>query len=307
MRLPPHQWNVLRSHHDIQDFILAYNLRFRAKLVFGSFMMQGLAQVCANPLAADWPPLLEFLEARDAGRGKIKSLRLLKKSGGRYKDYFCCRLPWQWQNREFVITDSGVLYCSEGSNDPKEYLPFGQGFRVFKGKEETGYELGIRLEANHRKLLLYAPNISQLIQFLYFINIAQQKAVYSPGHRYRYDSFAPVRNANKVEFLIDGEAYYKAVADALERASWQIMICGWWVSPEFQLVRPVSAHAQLRLDYCLQRAGERGVKICILVYNESSFLTNDSAYTKEALEALSPQIKVLQHPLGVLPTFWSHH
>lgn len=37
------------------------------------------------------------------------------------------------------------------------------------------------------------------------------------------------------------------------------------------------------------------------------FLTNDSTYTKEILESLSPNIKVLQHPLGVLPTFWSHH
>lgn len=45
----------------------------------------------------------------------------------------------------------------------------------------------------------------------------------------------------------------------------------------------------------------------VLVYNESSFLTNDSAYVKLTLEALHPSIKVLQHPLGVLPTFWSHH
>lgn len=45
----------------------------------------------------------------------------------------------------------------------------------------------------------------------------------------------------------------------------------------------------------------------MLVYNESSFLTNDSAYVKQTLESLSPSVKVLQHPLGVLPTFWSHH
>jgi len=60
---------------------------------------------------------------------------LQKKSGGRYKDYLCCRLPWQWKTRDFVITTSGVLYFSEGSKEPKEYLPFGNGFKIFKGKK----------------------------------------------------------------------------------------------------------------------------------------------------------------------------
>jgi phospholipase D1/2 len=85
------------------------------------------------------------------------------------------------------------------------------------------------------------------------------------------------------------------------------MISGWYISPEFQLVRPVSLNPEMRLEQLLKRACERGLKVFVLVYNESSFLTNDSAYVKQTLEALSPAIKVLQHPLGVLPSFWSHH
>lgn len=69
----------------------------------------------------------------------------------------------------------------------------------------------------------------------------------------------------------------------------------------------MSEHIDQRLDYVLKRAADRGIKVFILIYNESSFLTNDSTYVKLRFEALSPLIKVLQHPLGVLPTFWSHH
>jgi len=47
--------------------------------------------------------------------GKIGSYMMLKKSGGRFKDYFCCRLPWQWQKRKFVIIKAGILYYGESS------------------------------------------------------------------------------------------------------------------------------------------------------------------------------------------------
>jgi len=57
----------------------------------------------------------------------------------------------------------------------------------------------------------------------------------------------------------------------------------------------------------LSRAADRGVKIYVLVYNESALLYNDSEYVKKTLEGLSSNIKVLRHPLGVIPSFWSHH
>lgn len=49
------------------------------------------------------------------------------------------------------------------------------------------------------------------------------------------------------------------------------------------------------------------MKVYILVYNESALIYNDSGYVKETFEGLSQNIKVLRHPLGVLPSFWSHH
>lgn len=45
----------------------------------------------------------------------------------------------------------------------------------------------------------------------------------------------------------------------------------------------------------------------IIVYHESTFLLNDSLYTKTYLESLHSNIKVLRHPATVLPMLWSHH
>jgi phospholipase D1/2 len=61
------------------------------------------------------------------------------------------------------------------------------------------------------------------------------------------------------------------------------------------------------LDKLLARKAKSGVKVYIIVYFESTFLTNDSLHTMEALESLSPNIRVLRHPQIILPTYWSHH
>lgn len=53
--------SVAKSHDQIQEFIIKYNLRFRGKLVFGTFMMKGLGEVCNNADASDWDPFLQFL------------------------------------------------------------------------------------------------------------------------------------------------------------------------------------------------------------------------------------------------------
>jgi phospholipase D1/2 len=109
-------------------------------------------------------------------------------------------------------------------------------------------------------------------------------------------------------FTVDGQEHYSAVYDALEKATWQILMCGWWISPELYLKRPINNDHHCRLDNTIDRAAKRGVKIFVLVYKESSaFLYNDSAYVKEKFESMSSNIKVLQHPLGVLPSLWSHH
>lgn len=65
------------------------------------------------------------------------------------------------------------------------------------------------------------------------------------------------------------------------------MIAGWWISPEFYLVRPIDPQnpEKNRLRTILKSVTENNVKIYVLAYRESPyFLPNDSNYTKKALE-----------------------
>ena len=87
-----------------------------------------------------------------------------------------------------------------------------------------------------------------------------------------------------MEFYIDGENYFKELAKAIEEAKHELFICGWWISPEFQLIRPCNKeNKKYRLDHLLQSVASRNVKIYILIYWESTFLTNCSDHTKTSL------------------------
>ena len=70
------------------------------------------------------------------------------------------------------------------------------------------------------------------------------------------------------------------------------------MSPEFYLRRPVGRdNKETRLDLILKRKGEEGVQILIILYNEPRIaLNNDSNHSKQHLESLSHNIKVLKHP-----------
>jgi phospholipase D1/2 len=62
---------------------------------------------------------------------------------------------------------------------------------------------------------------------------------YSTIHR--YNSFAPIRQNCGIDFFVDGADYYKEVALALLQARKEVFISGWWVSPQFYLIRPVTS------------------------------------------------------------------
>ena len=50
--------------------------------------------------------------------------------------------------------------------------------------------------------------------------------------KHPHDSFAPVRKHQGARWLVDGAAYFGAVADAVEAACHIIYIADWWLSPE---------------------------------------------------------------------------
>ncbi|KAG8686746.1 hypothetical protein FRC11_008434 [Ceratobasidium sp. 423] len=78
------------------------------------------------------------------------------------------------------------------------------------------------------------------------------------------------------------------------------------------LRRPPADNYEWRLDRLLKRKAEQGVKIYVIAYKEvPQVLSISSRHTKDALNALHPNIMCLRHPdhIGSDSSvwFWSHH
>jgi phospholipase D1/2 len=121
-----------------------------------------------------------------------------------------------------------------------------------------------------------------------------------------------MRKLNNVRLMIDGEMYFRNLADALEKAESEIFITDWWLCPKYYLVRPISLLSKTdkekyRLDCLLNKAALRGVKIFIVHWQESRFaVTFNSMITKEYLTRLHPNIKMMRHTSDGI-RLWSHH
>ena len=59
-----------------------------------------------------------------------------------------------------------------------------------------------------------------------------------------HGSFAPVRRNTRARWLVDGFRTFEAMADALEAATAEIMIAGWWVAPDLVLRRQTGADSR---------------------------------------------------------------
>ena len=125
--------------------------------------------------------------------------------------------------------------------------------------------------------------------------------------------FAPERESNTVKWLIDGQDYMSAVADALKAAKYEILITDWQMNPHVHLKRPDDGVKSLewRLDMMLLYKAKKGIKIYILLYWENNFwpvsMDLGSKYTKLTLE--NENITILRHPawFNFLNLRFSHH
>lgn len=139
--------------------------------------------------------------------------------------------------------------------------------------------------------------------------------------RYRFGSFAPVRDGNsQAKWFVDGQDYMAAVADAIDDAQHEVFITDWQLNPHIFLKRPENGITSLdwRLDKILLKKANQGVRIYILVYWETKevlsqeILNLGSEYLERFLK--HENIKILHHPVSTTavtnPTHllrWSHH
>ena len=117
--------------------------------------------------------------------------------------------------------------------------------------------------------------------------------------------FAPERESNTVKWLIDGQDYMSAVADAIKEAQHEILITDWQMNPHVHLKRSDTGVEDLewRLDRLLIEKAEKGVKVFILLYWET-IIDLGSKFTESKLN-----ITLVRHPSwsNVSTWLWTHH
>ena len=129
----------------------------------------------------------------------------------------------------------------------------------------------------------------------------------------RYDphqSYAPPRENCNVNYYIDGENYFAALAKALRAAQRCVYIAGWWLTPEIFLERSGDNYSEWkenRLDNIIKEIADRGVQVRILLWDnfeQAEDIKNDLAIKK--LEELSPNVKGMVHTSSFIAGY-THH
>uniref|UniRef100_A0A0E0C1B5 Phospholipase n=1 Tax=Oryza meridionalis TaxID=40149 RepID=A0A0E0C1B5_9ORYZ len=243
-----------------------------------------------------------------------------------YLNHFLGNLDIVNSPEVWVVLKPGFLALLKDPFDPKlldvlifDALPHmdisgeGQISLAKEIKERNPLHFGLQVSSGGRTLKLRTRSSSKVKDWVSAINAARQ----TPEgwcYPHRFGSFAPPRglmpDGSMVQWFIDGEAAFQAIASSIEQAKSEIFITGWWLCPELFLRRPFQHHGSSRLDALLEARAKQGVQIYILLYKEVALaLKINSLYSKQKLLNIHENVKVLRYPdhfsSGVY--LWSHH
>ncbi|KAM1923390.1 hypothetical protein ACFX15_021309 [Malus domestica] len=213
--------------------------------------------------------------------------------------------PFDTQPLDIIVFD--VLPVSDGNGD-------GQVSLAKEIKERNPLRHAFKVACGNRSINLRVKSGAKVKDWVASINDAGLRPPEGWCHPHRFGSFAPPRglteDGSQVQWFIDGQSAFEAIASAIEDAKSEIFICGWWLCPELYLRRPFHAHASSRLDSLLEAKAKEGVQIYILLYKEVALaLKINSVYSKRKLLGIHENVRVLRYPdhfsSGVY--LWSHH
>ncbi|OAY77325.1 Phospholipase D zeta 1 [Ananas comosus] len=238
--------------------------------------------------------------------------------------FSCCHSSWR---KVWAVLKPGFLALLHDPYDTKllDIIVF-DALPPSNGKEETRTLLakeikqrnplryGFQVTCGSRTIKLRSTCNDKVKDWVTAINDAALRRPEGWCYPHRFSSFAPPRglteDGSMVQWFIDGEAAFEAIASAIEEAKSEIFITGWWLCPELYLRRPFDAHSSSRLDALLEARAKQGVQIYVLLYKEVAIaLKINSAYSKSRLLGIHDNVKVLRYPdhfsTGVY--LWSHH
>lgn len=210
--------------------------------------------------------------------------------------------------RHWTIVEGGFMYYYPANN---EYGEISRAFSlcdaeilVSNDPADPPYCFMLKILGLSRKFC--AEDDDDLADWLHVISLSRTQSKF-PNH-----SFSPIREGMSGRWFIDGEDTYKLMEETMMKATREIFITDWFFSPQVYLNRYDSnGHRSMRiehrLDVLLKKKADEGVKIYVLPWSETKIAIDlGSANVKAVLEKLSPNIKVLCHPL-MHPIKWSHH
>ncbi|ORX62840.1 phospholipase D/nuclease [Hesseltinella vesiculosa] len=215
----------------------------------------------------------------------------------------------RWAKKWVLVRDSYIAFCKDVSASyPSEVILFDRHFKIERshGTFSPYHHTHMIITNSTRRIEIKGPTNRHIDDWEECFDTVMKKSPWIGNHRYM--SFAPVRQNAKVKWFVDGHEYFEAVAEALLSAKSEIYIEDWWLSPELYLRRPPKGNEEYRLDRLLKRKAMEGVKIYIVIYkNMSVALPLDSQHTRDWLQNIHKNIKVLRHADQLSAPLWAHH
>ncbi|XP_051179064.1 phospholipase D zeta 1 [Lolium perenne] len=234
-----------------------------------------------------------------------------------------CSSSWQ---KVWAVLKPGFLALLQDPFDPKllDIIIFDVSHHLARNgdgqitlakeiKERNPLHFGFEVSSGGRTMKLRTRSSAKVKDWVAAINAARRLPE-GWCHPHRFGSFAPPRglteDGSTVQWFIDGQSAFDAIASSIEQAKSEIFITDWWLCPELYLRRPFQYHGSSRLDILLESRAKRGVQIYILLYKEVSLaLKINSMYSKQRLLNIHENVKVLRYPdhfsTGIY--LWSHH
>jgi len=246
----------------------------------------------------------------------------------------CCvrcdfRLQLRHQNRSLqerwlVLRKDGIaLFSTLIDSDPTDMLFFDTSFALFRDEEDHVLvkgaswvlELSFDDQSYHRR---------QMSAQGWCNAITLTAQLSARTRQQRYGAFAPQRMpaAPKegdrhllrqcfTRYLINGNAIFRSVAEAILLAKHEIFILSFFLSPHIELVRdggpPLPGVSDSKVSTLLKSAAARGVRVYVLLYHETmNLVPNDSEYAEAELK--HHNIFVMRHRSRFNSNLlWTHH